>query len=272
MNANLLSFFRQLLESIGGLLKRIEASFVLSVIIAGFTTLQRIQVLGLTTQAEIISVIPFLLGIVIGSLIVFQVLGVGCIWLSEKIPLCINIEATNDIDSKTDIDEKDKSVTFHNYAFLKITNKEHSEITNCYAVVKNIELEFSEFAMNIARYSRRLKWKKMPANDECSIKIGRADDAILHVYQISTKSDIEKLVFFDFCFCDTPQRSYVRTVNKKTRYNLEIDIHGNIVSSGQSKEVIKKWKGYFEIEPLNNDLSFRFFLKEGWDNKKKKIP
>ena len=100
--------------------------------------------------------------------VVFQALGVLCVWLSETIPAAIKI---NNIDRKATLEVKDEKVIDRLFAPLQIINNEHSELTSCYAVLKKLRRVGAKYYFSrLDRGPKLLKSKTK--GEDCEISIG----------------------------------------------------------------------------------------------------
>lgn len=160
-----------------------------------------------------------------------RILSVWFYWFSEVIPAGIKIDKPpiRDDDKQFDLGNK-KAIILSNFASLRVTNTEHSELTECYALLKkctratiNLPISFLGAGQNL------LTWKGSDVDSGCKTTIGaHGGEAILRVYQVVVRTDDKAMSVerSEFCVCDGHKNA--KHFLPVGVYDVEIEIHGKL--------------------------------------------
>jgi len=152
------------------------------------------------------------------------------------------------------------------FASLNIINNEDTELTECYAILKNgqpgsLPKEVHDW---LGRGTKKSSWKSTKGS---FITIGSWNgEEILHIYMVSYNVHDHKLLSSKFCICDDDMVRQSPSVG----YTFSIELNGKL--NGESIKPIP-FHGYFDLSIQITEDAFNLSgltIHEG-ENKDKKI-
>jgi hypothetical protein len=159
---------RSILESLGDFFKNKVVDLVIG-LLAGIFVLPQAKSLAELSQLDLRLIVSYLI-VVIAVAGIFQILGTVFIWLSEVVPA--NIEVSS-LGPEFELEHFHRSVDVSStstYAVLSVINNEHSELTDCYAVLKEVKLAYTREELYLGnRRMKTLWWNK---NKQAKTSIG----------------------------------------------------------------------------------------------------
>jgi hypothetical protein len=203
----------------------------------------------------------------LGLLIFFGIIlivGTGIDGIKSQLRNKIEIEPLNNLDHDFagDFDRENKWVTHKFYAALKISNKEDSEVTNLYAVLKKATISgINHFT---GSEGKRLKWKDNQGKNNCEIAIGaRTGEAILYVYKFFIRDDGNNSTIStsDFDCCEGDQKQIIRLL-PVSKYEIEIEFYGKL----DGKDIkINSFIGFVDVivSQTENTINFPIRIYSG---------
>ncbi len=211
----------------------------------------------------------------LGLLIFFGIIliiGTSVDGIKSQLRNKIEIEPLNNLDHDWagDFDRENKWFTHKFYASLRVSNKEESEVTNLYAVLKKANI--SGINNLIGSEGKRLKWKDNQGRNNCEISIGaRTGEAILHVYKFFIRDDGNNSTIStsDFDCCEGDQKQIIRLL-PVSKYEVEIEFYGKL----DGKDIrIDSFIGFVDVKVSQtaNTIDFPIRIYRGKHVKNKPV-
>lgn len=235
---------RNALEALGNLFSNKVVDVAMGIVTSIFVlpTIQSLDAIQtISTPFITTAFIVFLL-----SAIVFQLIGVALSWIAESTLAQITVKT---IDKPEVIEKWSKDgteLTTSNIYCLQITNREHSELSDCHAVIAFDKPASHLYEHLLALGEKKLAWKN-PRDLPCITSIGaNGRSEILYVYKItaSRRGDSKSLAmgYSDFCFCDQ-EKIVINMTPTKIVHAFSVVLHGKL-----NNKDVKSEKIYLSLE------------------------
>jgi hypothetical protein len=246
------------LEAMGDLFKRVYLDIVVGLILASLALLPKIQLTGINSTVDIVNAIGTFIIVVIATTAVFQFLGIVFIRVSELISVNAEIKPLDKRDEE--MRYYDDGMVIKAFASLSIKNKEHTTLTECYAILRKANFHDWKAEDVTHKLTRRvgqslLKWSdSSDSKSKCITSISPYGGvAVLRVYEVDLKHSKENsrnsITLSDFCICTDDNKVTISLLPTYV-YDVEIEVHGKL----NGKDVkLGNFEGYIEVQNRHNE-------------------